>query len=69
MTADAREVVIRLSALGDVIRTLPLLPPLKARYPAAGIAWLCEPANRPVLDPQPLLDEVLEFPGPSWRRP
>lgn len=58
----SRILVIRLSALGDVIRTLPLLPPLKARYPAARIAWLCEPANRPVLDPQPLLDEVLEFP-------
>jgi ADP-heptose:LPS heptosyltransferase len=58
----SRILVIRLSALGDVIRTLPLLPPLKARYPEAGIAWLCEPANRPVLDSQPLLDEVLEFP-------
>jgi lipopolysaccharide heptosyltransferase I len=64
----SRILVIRLSALGDVIRTLPLLPPLKARYPAARIAWLCEPANRPVLDRQPLLDEILEFPRASLAR-
>jgi ADP-heptose:LPS heptosyltransferase len=58
----SRILLIRLSALGDVIRALPLLPPLKARFSQASICWLCEPANRSVLDPQPLVDEVLVFP-------
>lgn len=60
--SPARILIIRLSALGDVIRTLPLLPPLRARYPAAHLGWLCEPAQKPVVEVQPLVDEVLEFP-------
>jgi lipopolysaccharide heptosyltransferase I len=57
-----RILVIRLSALGDVIRTLPLLPPLRHRFPTARISWLCEPAQEPIVAPQPLVDEVLIFP-------
>jgi lipopolysaccharide heptosyltransferase I len=60
--SPASILIIRLSALGDVIRTLPLLPPLRARFPAARLGWLCEPAQKPVVEVQPLVDEVLEFP-------
>jgi lipopolysaccharide heptosyltransferase I len=58
----SRILLIRLSALGDVIRTLPLLAPLRHRFPLARISWLCEPAQEPVVAPQPLVDEVLIFP-------
>ncbi len=60
--SPGRILVIRLSALGDVIRTLPLLPPLRARFPDASLAWLCEPLAYPVLARQPLLSRVLQFP-------
>ena len=60
--SPARILVIRLSALGDVIRTLPLLPPLKHRFPTASLHWLCEAASLPILQHQPLLDSVLAFP-------
>jgi lipopolysaccharide heptosyltransferase I len=60
--SPASILIIRLSALGDVIRTLPLLPPLRARFPEARLGWLCEPAQKPVVEVQPLVDEVLEFP-------
>ena len=58
----SRILLIRLSALGDVIRTLPLLAPLRHRFPLARISWLCELAQQPVVAPQPLVDEVLIFP-------
>jgi heptosyltransferase-1 len=60
--ASTRILVIRLSALGDVIRTLPLLVPLSQRFPGARISWLCEPAQEPIVAAQPLVDEVLIFP-------
>jgi lipopolysaccharide heptosyltransferase I len=60
--APQQILIIRLSALGDVIRTLPLLTPLHNRFPEARLAWLSEPGQAPVLRTQPLLDEVLEFP-------
>jgi len=60
--SPTRILIIRLSALGDVIRTLPLLPPLRARFPAARLGWLLEPPQRPVVEVQPLVDDVLEFP-------
>ncbi|MFQ5670463.1 MAG: glycosyltransferase family 9 protein [Acidobacteriota bacterium] len=63
----SRILVVRLSALGDVVRTLPLLPPLKARFPSASLAWLCESPSQEILEPQPLLDQVLVFPRSGLR--
>jgi len=57
-----RILVVRLSALGDVIRTLPLLPPLRQRFPDAAIHWLTEPPGAAILKPQPLLSQVHVFP-------
>lgn len=46
---DKRVLVIRLSALGDVIRTLPAVLGLQERYPTARITWLCEDASSGLL--------------------
>ena len=46
MSADPRVarriLIVRLSALGDVIFVLPVLSALRARYPRAGITWVVE---------------------------
>ena len=34
--------IIRLSAIGDVVRTLPALRALRNKYPTAYIAWVVE---------------------------
>lgn len=60
-TAD-RILVVRLGALGDVVRTLPAVSALRAAYPGAHLAWVVEPASRGAVDGQPWVDEVLEFP-------
>jgi len=54
--------VIRLGALGDVVRTLPAVSSLRAGYPGSHLAWLVEPAAAGVLAGQPWVDEVLVFP-------
>jgi ADP-heptose:LPS heptosyltransferase len=60
--------VVRLGAVGDVVRTLPAVSRLRAGYPGAHIAWLVEPAAASLLEGQPWVDEVLVFPRPALAR-
>ena len=52
-----RILIIKLGAVGDVIRTTPLLHYLKKHYPLAKIYWL---TNSPVVIPQ-IVDVVLKY--------
>ena len=42
----SRILLIKPSALGDVVHTIPVLPKLRARFPAAQIDWLITPESR-----------------------
>ncbi len=57
-----RILVIRLGALGDVLRTLPAFASLRALYPDAHLAWLVEPGSEAAVRGQPGVDEVFVFP-------
>jgi 3-deoxy-D-manno-octulosonic-acid transferase/heptosyltransferase-1 len=57
----ARILIIRLSAIGDVVRTLPALSTLRRQYPDAHIAWAVEDKASGVLEGHPLLDEAIVF--------
>jgi len=54
--------VLRLGALGDVIRTLPAVSRVRAAWPGAHIAWLTEPASASALRAQDWIDQVIVFP-------
>jgi ADP-heptose:LPS heptosyltransferase len=54
--------VVRLGAIGDVVRTLPAAAGLRAQWPNARLAWLVEPPAASVLRGQSWLDEVIVFP-------
>jgi lipopolysaccharide heptosyltransferase I len=54
--------LIRLSAIGDVVRTLPALTCLRRAWPNARITWAVEEASREILQDQPDLDDLLVFP-------
>ena len=54
--------MIRLGAVGDVVRTLPAVSSLRRAYPGSQITWLVEPGAAGALDGQPWVDEVLVFP-------
>lgn len=68
-----RVLIIKPSAIGDVVHTLPILNLLRKRFPAAHIAWLVTPGCAGLLEGHPQLDEVIRFErrrfGEGWRNP
>ena len=60
--------VLRLSAVGDVIRTLPAVKALKENYPSSSISWIVEEPSRAFLKSQPEVDEVILFPRKRWTK-
>ena len=70
-----RILVIRLGAVGDVVRTLPAVSSLRAAYAGAHLAWLVEPGSAGAIEGQPWVDEVIVFPRDRlealrrWRAP
>ncbi len=65
-----RVLLIKLSAVGDVVHTLPVLAKLRSRYPAARIDWLITPECADLVRCHPALSGVVLFPrrrfGRSW---
>ncbi|RZI85092.1 MAG: glycosyltransferase family 9 protein [Rubrivivax sp.] len=62
-----RILIVRLSALGDVVMASGLVPALRARYPGAELTWLTQAASAPLLRHNPRLDHVLIWPRERWR--
>jgi lipopolysaccharide heptosyltransferase I len=56
-----RIALIKPSALGDIVQTLPVLTAVRRRYPHARISWLVNRAYEGLLRGHPDLDEVLPF--------
>lgn len=63
-----RILIVRLSALGDVVMASGLIPALKARYPQAQLHWVCEAACVPLLRHNPRLDGVIVWPRQEWEQ-
>ena len=51
--------IIKLSAIGDVLRTTPLLEGLKKRFPRSHITWLTDVSAACLLQENPLIDRLL----------
>jgi ADP-heptose:LPS heptosyltransferase len=56
-----RILIIKLGALGDVIRTTAILPGLKDHWPASHITWVTRPNGTRMLANHPLIDRLLPF--------
>lgn len=63
-----RLLLVRTSALGDVVHCLPVLTALRRALPAARIGWVVEEAMAPVLTGHPDLDAVIPVRLRPWRR-
>ncbi len=63
-----RILIVRTSALGDVVHALPVLTALRRHLPAARIGWVVEETMAPVLAEHPDLDELLVVRLRRWRR-
>ncbi len=60
--------IIRLSAIGDVVHVLPALRLLRAHFPESKIAWLVEDKASDILTGHPDIDDVIVFPRKKWQR-
>ena len=58
-----RILIVRLSALGDIVFATALLDTLRARWPHAHIAWLVQQNFAGILDGDPRLDERIVVPA------
>lgn len=56
-----RILILKLGALGDVIRTTALLPSLKRQWPQSHVTWITRPAGVRMLRGHPLIDRLLPF--------
>lgn len=71
--AEPRILILRVSALGDIVFATALLDGLRARWPRAHIAWLAQEGFAGILEGDARLDEVIRVPdsiyGAFWRWP
>jgi lipopolysaccharide heptosyltransferase I len=65
----ARILIVRLSAIGDVLHGLPVLCALRAALPEAHLAWVVEGRASELLAGHPALDELIVVPRGWLKRP
>lgn len=66
LPGEVREIlVVRTAYIGDVVMTLPLLKPLKERFPAARITLLTSAGAAGLVAGHPQLDEIVPY-NPFW---
>lgn len=53
--------IVKLGAMGDVLRTTPLLTALKKKFPAPAITWLVDPQCQEALQGNSLIDRLLSY--------
>ena len=58
--------IVKLSAIGDVIQTLPMLEALKKQYPQARIDWVVEEDASTLLFSHPMINRVIISRRKSW---
>lgn len=68
MSDQKKILILRLSAIGDVVRTFPSLHLLRKRFPESWIAWAVEEKAAPILEGYDALDEIIIVPRKSWAR-
>jgi heptosyltransferase-1 len=59
--------IVRLSAIGDVVMASPLIGAFKRSMPGSRISWLVEETSKAVLEGNRDLDEVIVWPRSRWR--
>lgn len=61
---EERVLVVKLDAMGDVLRSTALLPALHEAHPKGAITWITRKASVPLLQKNPYIAELLEL-GPE----
>ncbi len=64
-----RILIVRVSAIGDIIHGVPTLCALRDALPNAFLAWVVEGAMGDLLEGHPALDELVRVPRRWWKSP
>src|SRR5262249_37611129 len=64
-----RILIVRVSAIGDVVHGIPVLCALREAFPNAFLAWIAEGTAGDVLEGHPALDELVRVPRRWWKSP
>jgi heptosyltransferase-1 len=59
--------IIKLSAIGDVVHALPLLEVLRQSFPNARIDWVVEDVSSQIIDGHPAIDHLIVSHRNSWQ--
>lgn len=62
-----RILIVRTSAIGDVVFASPLAHELRQSHPDAYIAWLVEPGIDALIASDPAIDELIIWPKAEWK--
>jgi heptosyltransferase-1 len=60
--------IVRPSAIGDIVFASALIRALRRSYPDSRLSWLVEPANASLLRQHPDIDEVIVWPKAEWKQ-
>lgn len=63
-----RLILVRLSALGDIVHTWPLADALREKDPNLHLSWIVEKSFRTLVEDHPAIDSVFETSTRRWRR-
>ena len=63
-----RIVLIRLSALGDIVHTWPLAAALRSAEPKAHLTWVVEEPLAPLVEGHPAVDAIVTVATGRWRK-
>jgi heptosyltransferase-1 len=60
--------IVKTSAIGDVIQTFPVLDYLYKKFPGVAIDWVAEQGIAPLLKAHPQLRNAIEIQSKAWRK-
>jgi heptosyltransferase-1 len=63
-----RVLIVKLSSLGDVVHTLPVVADIRAAHPGARVDWVVEPAFAPLVERVDGVASVIECALRRWTR-
>ena len=67
LSAADRILLVRLGAVGDVIRALPAVRRIRSAFPELHLTWIVEELSRPLVEGHPDVDAVITFPRRALR--
>ncbi|GAB6137353.1 glycosyltransferase N-terminal domain-containing protein [Halanaerobaculum tunisiense] len=67
LIATRKILLMRLSAIGDVIHALPVAKAVRETYPQAELTWIVEKKAKDLVVDNPNLDEVIVLPKEKWK--